>query len=95
MRCLDALSGELVWKKRLGHNFSASLIHANGRIYCFDQEGKTTVIRASRQYEILAENQLDEGFMASPAVSGDALFVRTRTHLYRIEDLYHIEDTDE
>lgn len=84
--CLDALSGELIWKKRLGHNFSASLIHANGRIYCFDQEGKTTVIRASRKYEVLAKNQLDEGFMASPAVSGDALFVRTKTHLYRIED---------
>ena len=84
--CLDAKSGKLIWKKRLGGNFSASLLHANGRIYCFDQEGKATVIQASRKYKVLAENQLDEGFMASPAVSGNALFVRTRTHLYRIEE---------
>ncbi|NOY43438.1 MAG: PQQ-like beta-propeller repeat protein [Planctomycetes bacterium] len=84
--CLDALTGEVVWKKRLGSNFSSSLIHADGRIYFFDQEGKTTVIKASRKYEVLVENELDEGFMASPAVSGNALFVRTRTHLYRIED---------
>ncbi len=83
--CLDALTGEVVWKKRLGSNFSSSLIYADGRIYFFDQEGKATVLRASRKYEVLAENELDEGCMASPAVSGDALFVRTRTHLYRIE----------
>ena len=83
--CLDVESGKVAWKKRLGSNFSASLIHSNGRIYCFDEEGKATVIRASRKYEVLAKNQLDEGFMASPAVSEDALFVRTRTHLYRIE----------
>ncbi len=84
--CLDAKSGKLFWKKRVGGKFSSSLIHANGRIYCFDQEGKTTVVQASRKYKVLAENQLDEGFMASPAVSGNALFVRTRTHLYRIEE---------
>ncbi len=84
--CLDAHTGELIWKKRLGGNFSASLLYADGRIYCFDQEGKTTLLKASREFEVLAENQLDEGFMASPAVSGDALFLRTRTHLYRIEE---------
>jgi outer membrane protein assembly factor BamB len=84
--CVDAHLGKLIWKKRLGGNFSASIIHADGRIYFLDQEGKATVVKAGRDYEVLAENELDEGFMASPAVSGDALFLRTRTHLYRIEE---------
>ena len=83
--CLDAHTGKMVWTERLGSNFSASPIFANQRIYFLDQDGKTTVINASRKFEILAVNQLDEGFMASPAVSGDALFLRTRTHIYRIE----------
>jgi outer membrane protein assembly factor BamB len=84
--CLDGETGKVIWKKRLGSNFSSSLLYADGRIYFFDQEGKATIINASRKYEVLAENQLDEGFMASPAVSGDSLFVRTRTHLYRIDN---------
>ncbi len=83
--CLDARQGKPIWKKRLGGNYSASLIHADGRLYFLDQEGKTTVVKAGRDYEVLSKNQLDEGFMASPAVSGNALFLRTRTHLYRIE----------
>ena len=84
--CLDAQTGKVIWKKRLGNNFSSSILYADGRIYFFDQEGKSTVIKASHDYEVLAENQLDEGFMASPAVSGDSLFLRTRTHLYRIDN---------
>ena len=65
-------------------NFSSSPVYADGRIYFFDQDGKTTVIEATRQYKVVAVNQLDDGFMASPAVSGRALFLRTRSHLYRI-----------
>ena len=83
---VDARSGELVWQSRIGGTFSASPIHASGRIYLFDEDGKTTVIEAAREFKLLAENQLDNGFMASPAVAGDALFVRTRTDLYRIEE---------
>jgi outer membrane protein assembly factor BamB len=84
--CIDAQRGKLLWKKRLGGSFSASLVHADERIYFFDQEGQATVIKASREYEVLAKNELDEGLMASPAISGDALYLRTRTHLYRIEE---------
>jgi outer membrane protein assembly factor BamB len=84
--CIDAQRGKLLWKKRLGGSFSASLVHANEKIYFFDQEGQATVIKASREYELLAKNELDEGLMASPAISGDALYLRTRTHLYRIEE---------
>ncbi|MFV1994186.1 MAG: PQQ-binding-like beta-propeller repeat protein, partial [Verrucomicrobiales bacterium] len=84
--CLEAKTGEEVWKARLGGNFSASPILANGKIYFFDEEGKGTVIEAAPEFKILAENELESGCMASPAVSGDVLFVRTKTHLYRIEE---------
>ena len=84
--CLEAKTGREIWRERIGGDFSASPILAGGKIYFFDQNGKATVIKAAPQYEVIAENQLDEGLMASPAVSGNALFVRTKTHLYRIEE---------
>jgi outer membrane protein assembly factor BamB len=84
--CLDAKTGRIVWKERLGGNYSASPICAGGRIYFFDESGRATVIEASDAYRVLAKNRLDDGFMASPAVSGNALFLRTTKAVYRIED---------
>jgi outer membrane protein assembly factor BamB len=83
--CLEALTGKQVWSQRIPGDYAASLLYADGRIYCFDMDGKTTVFRAARKFEILATNKLDSGFMASAAVSGKALFLRTKTHLYRLE----------
>ena len=83
--CLDTKTGEPVWTKRLGGNFSASPIFAAGRIYTSDQDGKTFVFKPGREFQQLAVNKLDEGCMASPAVSGKAIFLRTKTCLYRIE----------
>jgi len=84
--CLDADTGAELWRERIGGNHSASPLLAEGRVYFFNEEGKTTVIKAGRQFAKLAENQLDAGFMASPAVSGKALILRTKTHLYRVEE---------
>ena len=84
--CLEAKTGAEVWKERLGGNYSASPIFAGGKVYFFDQEGTSTVIEAARQYKVIAVNRLDDGFMASPAVSGRALYLRTKSALYRIED---------
>jgi len=83
--CLEAATGKEVWKERLGGNFAASPIYGDGRLYFFNQQGKATVLKAGRAYEALATNTLESGCMASPAVAGKALFVRTKTHLYRIE----------
>jgi len=84
--CLEAKTGNEVWKGRLGGNYSASPIYCGGKVYFFDQDGKATVIKASRKYEVIAVNRLQDGFMASPAVSGHALFLRTKSALYRIEN---------
>lgn len=61
-------------------------MYADGRIYFWSEGGETTVIEAGRSYRQLAKNKLDAGFMASPAAIGSALFVRTLTHLYRLEN---------
>lgn len=84
--CLEAKTGADVWRERIAGNYSASPLWAEGNIYLFSEEGKTTVIEAGRQFKVKATNVLDDGFMASPAVSGKALFLRTRTHLYRVEN---------
>ena len=83
--CVDAVKrrGGLA-RTRSTDSYSASPIAADGRIYFFSEDGKATVIAAGREFKVLAENSLDAGFMASPAVDGRALYLRTKTHLYRI-----------
>ena len=83
--CVDAKTGNEIWHGRIGGKYSASPIYAAGRIYFFSEEGKTTVLQAGQEFKQLAENELDAGIMATPAVSGDGLFIRTKTSLYRIE----------
>jgi outer membrane protein assembly factor BamB len=83
---VEAKTGELVWQSRVGGTFSASPIAGAGRIYMFDEDGKATVIATGREFKVLAENQLDNGFMASPATAGNALYLRTSRHVYRIEE---------
>ena len=84
--CVDAMTGRQIWRERLGSACSASLLNAGPRIYCFDQKGTTTVLVADNEFKVLAKNRLDSGCMASAAVAGNALILRTKTHLYRIEN---------
>lgn len=84
---VNALTGESTWQKRLDGKYCASPIYAEGRIYFCDQDGKTTVIAANPdEFTLLAENQLMGGFMASPAVTGRTLILRTKEALYAIEE---------
>ena len=85
LSCVEAKSGEVIWKERLGGGFWASPICASGRLYFFNDSGSTFVGEPGRTWKKLAENKLDDGCMASPAVAGDSLFIRTKTHLYRID----------
>lgn len=84
--CYEADTGKEVWRERVGGNHSSSPLLADGHIYFFAEDGKCTVIDAGKEFKKLAENPLKGVFKASPAVSGNALFLRTETHLYRIEN---------
>jgi outer membrane protein assembly factor BamB len=85
LTCLEAKTGAEVWTGRLNQTYSASPISAGGRVYFFGEDGKATVIEAGRTFKVIAENTLDDGLMATPAIDGNALYVRTKSHLYRIE----------
>jgi len=82
--CVNAKSGESVWQKRLGGAFSASPLVAGGHIYFFGEAGEVPVVAATDEYKLLANNQLGDGFMASPAIYENSLILRSRTSLYRI-----------
>ena len=84
--CLEAASGEPVWKKRLSGQYSASPIYDGNRIYLFNEDAVTTVIRPGRALDVVAAKALaKEPLLASPAIDGNAFIVRTENHLYRIE----------
>jgi hypothetical protein len=83
--CLAAKTGATLWRHRLGGSFSASPLSADGRIYFFAESGDATVIEPAREYKELALNHLEGRIMATPAIVGHAIILRTDTHLYRIE----------
>ena len=83
---VEAKTGAIVWTNRIPGEYTASPIAAGGRVYFFSEAGLTTVIEAGREFKVVAENQLGDGFMASAAIDGIALVLRSRSHLYRIED---------
>ena len=83
--CMDAATGEVHWARRLLGKCSASPILAAGRIYFFAENGSAAVISPGTEFTLLAESRVDGRIMASVAVSTPAFFLRTDTHLYRIE----------
>jgi outer membrane protein assembly factor BamB len=83
--CADARTGKVHWSQRLGGNFSASPVAAEGRVYFLDEAGVTTVVRAATKFEQLAQNDLGARTLASPAVAEGALFIRTESALMKIK----------
>ena len=84
----DARTGkEIYGRQRLAVDagaFSASPWSYNGKIFALSEDGDTFVIQAGPQYRLLARNSLNEMSLASPAVAGNSVFIRTATKLYRI-----------
>lgn len=86
---LDAKSGKEAYKQRLGSGatgFTASGVAAGGNVYFFAEDGTSYVIKAGREYELVAENQLGDNVMASPAVADGVLFIRGEKKFYAIEE---------
>ena len=84
-RCLNAKNGDELWKKRLGGDHWASPVLCDGKLYFCSKQGVVDVYPATQnEPESLARNQLNAQFIASPAVAGNALLLRSTTHLYCI-----------
>lgn len=84
--CAEAATGTQLYTQRLPGDFWASLLATKDRIYLPNRKGATTVVATGREYKELAVNNLDGDFLASPAVVGNALILRTKTHVYRVEE---------
>ena len=87
-RALTRKTGVQTYKARVGEggDFTTSPWGYNGKIFCMNEEGKTFVIRAGDKYELLDSNDLDEMALATPAIIGDRLILRTQNHLYSIRN---------
>jgi outer membrane protein assembly factor BamB len=82
--CAEAATGKRVWQRRLSGIFFASPVGADGKVYMVSETGETFVLRAGREPEVLATNDLGERFLASPAISGGRIFLRSDGKLFAI-----------
>jgi outer membrane protein assembly factor BamB len=81
LSCVELMTGKLIWRQRMDGRYGASPLAADGRIYLTNDAGLTTVIRPGREYVELAKNQLFGHTMASLAVAGNRLLIRSSTRL--------------
>ena len=83
--CIEAKTGKSIWQKRMKGRFSASPILANNLIYFFNEDTVCTIIKPTRELEIVAENKLsDDKLMATPAFDENSIYIRTEKKLTRI-----------
>jgi outer membrane protein assembly factor BamB len=86
LNCLEAKTGKVIWSENLKGQHLASIVSAEGRMYLFNVNGLCSVVELGESFNLIASNKLDTGCYASPAIVDKSLIVRTRTHLYRIEN---------
>lgn len=83
--CSDAKTGKIKWNKRLGGEYSASPIFVDNKLYFANMQGEVTVVAPQDEFEVLAKNTFDDGFMATPACLGKSLIFRSKNAIYRVE----------
>ncbi len=85
LTCADAKTGQIHYSERCTGPISASLLVADGKLYLQDEKGLGVVVKPGKTFEILAQNDLGERSLASYAVIGSDLLIRTEGNLYRIK----------
>ena len=86
VRCIDPGIGETIWTERVGGNFTASPVGADGRIYLLNEEGETVVLQAGMKCIVLSRNPLNEVCRASQAIAAGRIFIRSEQHLFAIRE---------
>jgi outer membrane protein assembly factor BamB len=84
--CIDSKTAKPLWQERLGGTYMSSPLYGDGKVYFFSEDGKTFVVAPGRKFNLLATNELPGGFMASAAVAGKALILRTKDAVWRVEE---------
>ena len=82
--CFDSKTGGKVWQARTEGIFSASPVAGDGKVYLISETGETIVLKAGREFQVLARNDIGERMVASPAISGGQILIRTDAHLFCI-----------
>ncbi len=87
LTCYDAVTGKQQYRKRVGSGtgFTPSVVAVDDRLYITSEDGKVFVVRAGSEFELLATNSMEDICMATPAISNGMLIVRTKSHVYGIE----------
>ncbi|HEY5315210.1 MAG TPA: PQQ-binding-like beta-propeller repeat protein [Pirellulales bacterium] len=80
--CLNAADGKLLWQARIRDKFSASPLESQGRLYCPSESGVTYVLEAGPKFKILAQNDLGQPILASPAALNGRLYLRTADEVF-------------
>ena len=82
--CLEAATGKVHWRERVGGEFYSSPLLINGRLYCISKQGEIVVLAASQKFEVLARMDLGEKTFATPAIANGSMYLRTQTRLYSL-----------
>jgi outer membrane protein assembly factor BamB len=84
LMCIDASTGTEVWSERLKANHNASPLFAGGNVWIFSIKGEVLTVKAGRNYEVVARNQMDSGIWATPAFLRNSVILRTEKYICRI-----------
>ncbi len=87
INCIEALSGKVIYESQRIEfgTYSSSPLLADGKLYCINEDGTTTVVKAGPSFEILGVNKLDSHTLASPVAVDNQIFIRTGNYLYCIQ----------
>jgi outer membrane protein assembly factor BamB len=86
LQCIDAATGDVVWKEHLTSNYDASPVYADGIIWFFSVKGEAMAIKPGRKFEVVSKNQMDSGIWATPAFLRNSVILRTEKNLLRISN---------
>jgi len=86
--CFNAKNGDLIYKEKIGKlaSFSASVVAADNKIYCPGEKGDIYIVQAGTEFKLLAQNEMNDICMATPAISEGVLFFRTHHYLIAIDE---------
>jgi outer membrane protein assembly factor BamB len=82
--CGNEKDGDVLWQERVKGTFWATPVIAGEHAYCVNQEGQCLVVQLGEKGQVVSTNELGEAVLGTPAVAGDALYIRGEKHLIKI-----------